>query len=627
MTTPTTNPVPSTSPLDLLFNAEKLDQAVNSSEDTYRDRLGADRLTLAGAVNSIRSVNFRGAWASATAYAAKDVVSSGGGWYIALDAHISGGSFAGDQAAHWRIYQGVTESDLAATTNASKGPGQVGGPNHQLNYAAATLGRHQVEAGALVTDYPWLADKTGATDAAPAIQACIDFWAAKGAADGVIYRVRVPSGQYKLGSVIQTCVAATGAGQVGLVGDGIFSTRFMPTGDFTAINLVTGYVQSGGFSVHWAAYGGTTSRVGVELASADAQVSQCQLADILVQNAGRGFFLNDWTGQPYGTVYLLTMANCLAISCSDYGFYLNSKTGSTTLELSGCYVNGVNGAGLATNKGFYLNNINEVTGEVAIDKCVDKWFEVVNANWCGMYIAAESCKLSTVNAVGITVNADRGEIRGLKDISCTYDAAGTVRVVGMGAGCRSLVMAGYSQQSATISGGTTLFRVTLNAATSLLTIADDSITPAQVQDNGFHANGTFNGVRFSSLNIAPGYGAWPAGSVVRYLAPTVGGAEGAVSPAGGSPGTWYEFGNVRLQGSKTWAAPSVASGAQTSTTVTVTGAAVGDLCTVSLSVDLQLMQLTGHVSAADTVTVVLRNGTASAIALGSGTLRARVTKQ
>lgn len=72
--------------------------------------------------------------------------------------------------------------------------------------------------------------------------------------------------------------------------------------------------------------------------------------------------------------------------------------------------------------------------------------------------------------------------------------------------------------------------------------------------------------------------------------------------------------------------PSVAAGAQTTTTVTVTGAALGDTVAVGFSLDLQGMQLTGYVSAADTVTAVLRNGTAGAIDLASGTLRADVWK-
>lgn len=47
-TTPTTNPIPSSAPQDLLFNAEKLDEFVNSTATTYTDRFGVVRSTLAG---------------------------------------------------------------------------------------------------------------------------------------------------------------------------------------------------------------------------------------------------------------------------------------------------------------------------------------------------------------------------------------------------------------------------------------------------------------------------------------------------------------------------------------------------------------------------------------------------
>ena len=112
MTTPTTNPVPSSAAADLLFNAEKIDEAVSTAALTYTDRLGASRLTLAGATARISAINTRGAWVTATVYAARDVVSNSGTWYIALDAHTSGATFAGDSAAHWRVYQGVTQSQL-----------------------------------------------------------------------------------------------------------------------------------------------------------------------------------------------------------------------------------------------------------------------------------------------------------------------------------------------------------------------------------------------------------------------------------------------------------------------------------------------------------------------------------
>lgn len=79
-------------------------------------------------------------------------------------------------------------------------------------------------------------------------------------------------------------------------------------------------------------------------------------------------------------------------------------------------------------------------------------------------------------------------------------------------------------------------------------------------------------------------------------------------------------------GTATWNPASVAAGAQTTTTVTVTGAKLGDRVDVSFSLDLQGQQLTGYVSAANTVTAVLRNGTAGAIDLASGTLRARIRR-
>ena len=44
----TTNPVPSSDPTDLLFNAQKLDEVVNGPALSYVDRLGNVRLTWAG---------------------------------------------------------------------------------------------------------------------------------------------------------------------------------------------------------------------------------------------------------------------------------------------------------------------------------------------------------------------------------------------------------------------------------------------------------------------------------------------------------------------------------------------------------------------------------------------------
>lgn len=82
-----------------------------------------------------------------------------------------------------------------------------------------------------------------------------------------------------------------------------------------------------------------------------------------------------------------------------------------------------------------------------------------------------------------------------------------------------------------------------------------------------------------------------------------------------------------LSSSVTFNPPSLASGASELTTITVTGAALGNYVQLSFSLDLQGLTLDGYVSAVNTVTAVFSNLTVGAIDLGSGTLKARVTTQ
>lgn len=207
MTNPTAAAVPSTSPLDLLFNAEKLDEAINTGALSYVDRKGVSRKTLAGAVATISAVNPRGAWTTATAYLARDVVSNSGTWYIALDNHTSGATFAGDQTAHWRVYQGVISTELADSTDASKGAGLSGlGPS--LNYAVSTLGHWATK---VLTDFnvfkwitpsEWAAILNGTStfDAASAWASAINAAGASGR-NAV---VSGPTGRYYFSTVIGT---------------------------------------------------------------------------------------------------------------------------------------------------------------------------------------------------------------------------------------------------------------------------------------------------------------------------------------------------------------------------------------------------------------------------------------
>lgn len=79
-----------------------------------------------------------------------------------------------------------------------------------------------------------------------------------------------------------------------------------------------------------------------------------------------------------------------------------------------------------------------------------------------------------------------------------------------------------------------------------------------------------------------------------------------------------------LFGSATYDPPNIAGGAQASTTVTVTGAALGQFAIASFSLDTQLIEVSANVTAANTVTVLFKNGTAGAINLASGNLAVRV---
>lgn len=81
-----------------------------------------------------------------------------------------------------------------------------------------------------------------------------------------------------------------------------------------------------------------------------------------------------------------------------------------------------------------------------------------------------------------------------------------------------------------------------------------------------------------------------------------------------------------LSGSATYNPSDLANGTGETTTVTVTGAVLGDFAEASFSLDLSGLQLTAYVSAANTVSCRFQNGTGGNVNLASGTLRARVRK-
>ena len=79
-----------------------------------------------------------------------------------------------------------------------------------------------------------------------------------------------------------------------------------------------------------------------------------------------------------------------------------------------------------------------------------------------------------------------------------------------------------------------------------------------------------------------------------------------------------------LTGSATYDAGSLVDGVGATTTVTVTGAALGDFAMASLGVDEAGISVTAYVSAANTVSVRLQNESGGTLDLASTTLRAVV---
>jgi len=78
--------------------------------------------------------------------------------------------------------------------------------------------------------------------------------------------------------------------------------------------------------------------------------------------------------------------------------------------------------------------------------------------------------------------------------------------------------------------------------------------------------------------------------------------------------------------SQVWDPASIPALGTASTTVTVSGAALGDFVERSFSLSLQNLLLFADVTAANTVTVTLFNPTTAAVDLDSGTLRILVLK-
>ena len=135
------------------------------------------------------------------------------------------------------------------------------------------------------------------------------------------------------------------------------------------------------------------------------------------------------------------------------------------------------------------------------------------------------------------------------------------------------------------------------------------------------------------------------GKLATVAQPLVGGATGVASAywdgvyklvvkTSDEATTLFTWDNVditvdeqRLEGTLVWDPGNLVDGAgETSSGITVTGAAFGDYIDVAAPYDLQGITATAYVSASNTVKIRLQNETGGAINLASGTWAVRVRK-
>lgn len=137
-TTPTNNSIPSESPRDLKFNAGKIDEIVNSPEESYSDRFGKGRLTWAGIEN----------------ITTQSILSYG---FVLVDSFQDGADITSRNQALRDETTGLYfrwNGDLPKSVPAGSTPSSAGGISEQgwVSIGTSTLASANLEAGdALVT--------------------------------------------------------------------------------------------------------------------------------------------------------------------------------------------------------------------------------------------------------------------------------------------------------------------------------------------------------------------------------------------------------------------------------------------------------------------------------------------
>lgn len=214
---PTTNPVPSQDPSDLLFNAGKLDEVVSGSNATYTDRLGVSRRTMAG-IDAAADLVLGGlGYAPPVAYASgialtltTQTVEYAGEVYAPKIANLPFTTSGTFETAKFRLIHGVASADLA-----SGGGAAMVGYTPAGTGAVATTVQSKLRETVSVKDFGAVGN--GVSDDTAAIQAAIS----------TNKSVYIPAGDYK----VTATLTKTNGGSLTLFGDGIGVTNIVKYND------------------------------------------------------------------------------------------------------------------------------------------------------------------------------------------------------------------------------------------------------------------------------------------------------------------------------------------------------------------------------------------------------------
>lgn len=374
----------------------------------------------------------------------------------------------------------------------------------------------------------------------------------------------LPNGQYKTTSTLYTYdkSASPGTTACALAGEGMFSARIKPEGDFTALVLTSSYADQGGFSIEWPATPRadiSPARIGFEVADPDHMVSQCRIHDILVMYAYQSVRHQDWTAAATrrGTAYVVDYERIISFRAADWGFYIRPAKGSaSTHRFSTCWANCSDSENEAGGQGFWLSGVNDIVMiNCAVDRCRDQAIRVGDGTagpgglsgyqFTAIGTALESCLVSTQSVALINLDGPLvANLVGLKEIATTVRmprSSDSTAAVFSNQPC-VINLQGYCRSGLRLVSGT-LYKVGLNNPSARVD-CDRSIQFDETLDNGWYTQISWGGMRYSSSGKAPTQGTNQRGEYVCNMQASAGSPLGWYCMIGGSPGSWVPTGQV-----------------------------------------------------------------------------------